>query len=171
MPTNFYMFFVTALIPLVVGFIYYNPKVFGGQWMKINGFTEQTLREKGNPAVIFGVCYLLACMLSLALSFIVIHQGGAVSAAMSPDGTWSPEAIADINAYMAKYGSNFRTFGHGAVHGFIAALFIALPIIATNALFERRGGKYIFIHWGYWAVTLVLMGGVLCQTLVFAPMS
>ncbi len=165
------MFFVAALIPLFVGFIYYNPKVFGGSWMKINGFTEQTLREKGNPAVIFGLCYLLACMLSLMLSFIVIHQTGAVASAMGAAGNISPEAVADLNTFLAKYGETHRTFGHGVLHGFMTAVLLALPIIATNALFERRGGKYIFIHWGYWAVTLTLMGGVLCATLDYGMLS
>ncbi|MEM1124806.1 MAG: DUF1761 domain-containing protein, partial [Bacteroidota bacterium] len=33
-----------------------------------------------------------------------------------------------------------------------------------NALFERRGWKYIWIHTGYWFITLALIGGLLCAT-------
>ena len=47
---------------------------------------------------------------------------------------------------MADYGDAFRTFKHGALHGTIAGIFIALPIIGTNALFERKSAKYIFIN-------------------------
>ena len=65
--------------------------------------------------------------------------------------------------FMAKYGQNFRTFKHGALHGTIAGITIALPIIGTNALFERKGFKYIAINVGYWTITLVLMGGIVCQ--------
>jgi hypothetical protein len=40
---------------------------------------------------------------------------------------------------------------------------LVLPVIGTNALFERKSGKYIFINWGYWAVSMTLMGGTICQ--------
>ncbi|MCB1147601.1 MAG: DUF1761 family protein, partial [Leptospiraceae bacterium] len=36
-------------------------------------------------------------------------------------------------------------------------------LMATAAMFERRGTKYIFINWGYWAITITLMGGVICE--------
>ena len=71
-------------------------------------------------------------------------------------------ALPSYNAFMADYGTAFRTFKHGALHGTIAGLFIALPIIGTNALFERKSAKYIFINSGYWIVTLAIMGGIVC---------
>jgi hypothetical protein len=64
---------------------------------------------------------------------------------------------------MTAYGSEFRTFKHGVLHGAIAAIGFAMPIIGINALFERRGFKYIAIHTGYWILTLMIMGGILCQ--------
>jgi len=39
---------------------------------------------------------------------------------------------------------------------------VALPIIGTNALFERKSAKYIFINAGYWIVTLGVMGAIIC---------
>ena len=63
---------------------------------------------------------------------------------------------------MGKYGQNFRSFKHGALHGTISGIFFALPLIAINALFERKSGRYIAIHAGYWIVTLALMGAVVC---------
>jgi hypothetical protein len=58
-------------------------------------------------------------------------------------------------------GNDFRTFKHGALHGFFSGLFIALPILGTNALFEQKGWKYILINVGCWTITLALMGGLL----------
>lgn len=167
MPTNFYMYFVAALIPMLIGAVYYHPAVMGRAWMKSNGFTEETLKG-GNMAVIFGVSYLLSVFLAVMVSFMVIHQTGTF-AAMNPEvlEAGSPTQ-ADFNAWYAKYGDRFRTFGHGALHGTLAAFMIALPIVGINALFERRGWKYILIHLGYWLITLILMGGLLCQTLQFA---
>jgi len=171
MPTNFYMYFVTALIPLLVGSIYYHPKTLGSIWMKSNGFTEESLAAKGgNMAVILGLTYLLGVFLSMMFGNLTIHQSGVVASAMHGSGELSAEAIADINAFFVKYGNSYRTFGHGAVHGVMYSLFIALPIISINAMFERRGWKYTAVHWGYWAIVLMLICGTLCQTLEFAPL-
>ncbi len=68
----------------------------------------------------------------------------------------------DFANYMAKYGNNFRTFKHGAFHGFITGIFMALPIIGTNSLFERRGFKYIAITTGFWIINFTIMGGIIC---------
>ena len=65
--------------------------------------------------------------------------------------------------FMTKYGTNFRTFKHGAFQGALIGLFFAMPIVGTGALFERKGFKYIAVHAGYWIITLCLMGGVICQ--------
>lgn len=63
---------------------------------------------------------------------------------------------------MEKYGTNFRTFKHGALHGFMSAIFIALPLIGINAIFERKSFKYIAIHSGYWIVVMTIMGAIVC---------
>ena len=169
MPTNFYMFFVAGLIPLIVGFIWYNPKVFGNAWMKVNNFTPE-FAGGGNKAVIFGVSYLFSVMLAFILSSMVIHQGGAFSM-MYPDVLESGSAVQnEFNQLMEKYGENSRDFKHGAIHGIIASIFFVLPLLGTIALFERRGWTYIFIHFGYWLICLILMGGLICSTLHYAPM-
>jgi len=74
-----------------------------------------------------------------------------------------PEVKALFDMLMERFGTEFRTFKHGALHGVIAGLFIVLPVLGTNALFERKGWKYILINVGYWTLTLALMGGIICQ--------
>jgi hypothetical protein len=64
---------------------------------------------------------------------------------------------------MSSYGTNFRNFKHGMLHGFMTALFLALPIICLNSQFEMKNWKYILITSGYWIVSLMLMGGIICQ--------
>ncbi len=166
MPSNFYMFFVAGLIPLLVGFVYYNPKVFGNAWMKSLGYTEEDLTG-ANMGLIFLFSYLFACMLAFILSSMVIHQTQVFSM-MFPDIFESGSAAQEnFKALMDTYGDRHRSFGHGAAHGLMAALFIVLPIMGTNALFERRSWKYIGINFFYWLICLALMGGLLCQTLTF----
>jgi hypothetical protein len=82
--------------------------------------------------------------------------------ALSLIGGDSSLASTSYEAMMAVHGEDFRTFRHGVFHGILAGIFIALPIIGTNALFERKSTKYILINAGYWIVTLGVMGGIIC---------
>ncbi len=164
-----YMYLVAALIPMVVGFLYYSPMLFGKAWMSTNNFTEEYLKE-GNMGVILGVSFLLSAMFAMALGNSVVHQTSVAGLLVPEIMDTSSAAFADLKAFMGKYGDRHRTFSHGAVHGVINAIFFILPIIGINALFERRGWKYIGIHFGYWLITVVLMAGLLSATLQWAPM-
>ncbi len=155
MEMNPWAVLVAALSTLPIGFIWYNPKVFGTIWMKETGMTEEKAKE-ANMLKIFGMAILFAIMISFVLQFSVIHQFG-------PDGMVGVEgAHESYHNFMAEYGHAFRTFKHGALHGFITGLFLGLPVIGTNALFERKSAKYILINGGYWIVCFTIMGGILC---------
>jgi Protein of unknown function (DUF1761) len=158
---NFTVIALAALIPMAIGFVWYNPKVLGKAWMESAGMTEESMKG-ANMALIFGLSFLFAMMLSLSLttSGIIIHQSGINSIFAELK---SPEQQAYLADFMAKYGTEYRTFKHGVLHGVIAGLLLALPFIGTNALFERKGFKYIAINVGYWIITLALMGGVISQ--------
>jgi hypothetical protein len=157
MEINFLAILTAAVTALVVGFVWYNPKVFGNAWMKAAGMTDEQVKG-GNMAKIFGLALLFAILLAFALQGITIHQMGAFSMV----GGDVENALPSYQAFMDDYGNTFRTFKHGALHGALAGVFIALPILGTNALFERKGAKYIFINSGYWIATLTIMGGIIC---------
>ena len=42
----------------------------------------------------------------------------------------------------------------------MSGVFFVLPILGINAMFERKGWKYILINTGYWVVTLGIMGAI-----------
>jgi len=157
MEINFLAILTASISALVVGFVWYNPKVFGNAWIKAAGMSDEQAKG-GNMAKIFGLALLFAIMLAFALQGITIHQMGAFSMV----GGDIENALPSYQAFMDDYGDAFRTFKHGALHGALAGIFIALPILGTNALFERKGAKYIFINSGYWIVTLAIMGGIIC---------
>lgn len=161
---NFLVLLAATVIPLIVGFIWYNKNVFGKAWMKATGVTEESAKG-ANMFVIFGLTILFSFMISMILQMMVIHQFSVFSILANEPGIMDPnsELGSWLTGFMAKYGNNFRTFKHGAFHGVIAGLFFAMPVIAINALFERRGFKYIAITSGYFIVSLALMGGVICQ--------
>ena len=95
---------------------------------------------------------------------MVIHQFHINSIVFNEPGFGdaNSQVMMDVKSFMDKYGNNFRTFGHGAFAWFYFFGFVVLPVVGINALFERRSWKYIMLHWGYWAITLVLMGGLIC---------
>ncbi len=166
MTFNWYVPFLTALLPLVVGFIWYNPKTFGTAWMKAADMTEE--KAKGaNMALVFGLTYLFSLFFCMVLMPSVIHQLHLYSLFADTPGIREEgsETQMIFKGLMDKFGGNFRTFKHGAFHGVLVGLFAGLPIIGINALFERRGFKYIAINVGFWIVSAALMGGVLCACL------
>ncbi|WP_109436573.1 DUF1761 domain-containing protein [Aquimarina sp. AU119] len=164
MEFNFLIIALAALIPMILGFIWYNPKVFGTAWMNACGFTQEDLKG-GNMALIFILSYVFSLFLAFILNTLVIHQFGFFSSIMNEPGLTETgtETYQYAQDYMAKYGNNFRTFGHGALHGSMIGLMVVLPVMGTNALFERKGFKYMAVNIGYWIVCLALMGGVICQ--------
>ena len=154
---NFPAILVAAVSALIVGFIWYNPKVFGTIWMKEAGLTDADIKG-GNMLKIFILAVIFAMLLAMTMMQMSIHQTGALSLV----GGDSSKALPSYAAFMADYGGAFRTYKHGAIHGIMAGIFVALPIIGTNALFERKSAKYIVVHAGYWMVTLGIMGAIVC---------
>ena len=163
MNIDFPILLAAALIPLLLGFIWYHPKVFGNAWMKAAGVTPES-GKGSNMALIFVLTYIFSLFIAMTLSFITVHQWGLMSLlADNPDVNTPGSATAnELKALLDLYGGKFRTFKHGALHGFITGILFALPILGVNALFERKSFKYIALNTGYWILCLALMGGVIC---------
>jgi len=164
MKMNFIAILVAAIVPLIMGFIWYNPKTLGNAWAKAAGVDEEKMKGANMP-LIFGLTFVFSFFIAVVMNFVTIHQWGAWSS-MATD----PQAMADPNSpvgmyfadFMSKYGNNFRTFKHGVLHGTTSGFMLALPIIAINALFERKGFKYIAINAGFWIICMAIMGGIVC---------
>jgi len=159
MPFNFYAVLVAALSSFVVGFIWYNPKVFGTIWMNETGMTEENAK-KANMAKIFGLTFFYSFLLAFMMPALTIHQMGALGMIGGPD--FIESAKPSYAAFLADYGDAFRSYKHGALHGFMSGIFLALPVVAINSLFEQRSWKYIAITAGYWTVIMTVMGAIIC---------
>jgi hypothetical protein len=163
MQLNWIYIFAAGLIPLITGFIWYHNSVFGKAWMRASGMTEEKMKG-GNMALIFALTYVFGVMIAIVTTMLTIHQLHYYSLfandpALRDSGS---ELSRSIQQFMDVNGQNFRTFKHGAFHGVLSGIFFAFPLVGIVALFERRNWKYILIHGGYWALTLGLMGGVIC---------
>jgi hypothetical protein len=162
MAINWLAVLVAAFVPTVMGFIWYNPKLFGPAWMKAAEMTEEK-RAKANTPLVYAVSFIVSLLLAFSMNMIAYHQTFVANSLMNQPGWGDPNSevgkyLAD---YMAKYGTNYRTFSHGFSHGMlIAGLLVTLPVLTSNALFEGKSFKYIAINVGYWLITLGLMGGI-----------
>jgi hypothetical protein len=159
MPFNPFAILVASLATLLVGFVWYNPKVFGTIWMNETGMTEEKAKQS-NMLKIFGLTIFFSLMLAFMVPALVIHQMGALGMVGGPNLVAS--AKPSYAAFLADYGDAFRSFKHGALHGFMTGIFLALPMTAINGLFEHKSWKYILITAGYWTVSLTIMGAIIC---------
>lgn len=130
---------IGGLIPMVAGYIWYHPKVFGNAWMNSLGLTQDDLR-KGNMAVIFGVSIL--CSLVIA---------------------WR------MNEYSSHTQPGWSQFVHGFFHGAYSTGLPAALVLVANGLFQRNNYTNILINAAYWIVALGLMGGFLYSVATPAP--
>lgn len=158
---NFLAVAVAAFVPSIIGFIWYNPKTFGTAWRQTLGVTENKMKP-GNMVGMIIISLVLSFLLAFSIQFMVIHQyhfGSMLFKTTYMDPNTQLGGM--YKTIMDEYGTAYRTFKHGALHGFIGGLFVATPIISINALFESKSFKYIAINCGYWMLTMLIMGGIL----------
>ncbi|MFT4780978.1 MAG: hypothetical protein ACJAZK_002179 [Psychroserpens sp.] len=154
MDFNYLAIVVAAVVPVVLGFIWYNPKVFGVAWMRAAEMTEAKIKG-GNMAIIFSVSLVLSVMLAFFTNYLVIHEFGVYGL------TGGHLDAATTQAFLDEFEGTWRTYKHGALHGAMAGIMFALPVIGINALFERKNFKYILINAGYWTICLTIMGSII----------
>ncbi len=157
MEFNFLAISIAALVPIIIGFLWYNPKLLGTSWMKEAEITKEKLKAS-NMAIVFAFTLVLSFLIAFFLPQLTIHQIGALQL------TGGDPALAEASyhLFIADYATAFRTFKHGALHGLLAGTFLFFPVIAINGMFERKSWKYIFINSGYWVVCLTIMGAIIC---------
>ncbi len=160
---NLILTFVGGIVPLLIGFIWYSDKILGSTWKKEIGFVDNGEKPQG-LAKIFAFSYLFGVMIMFFMPSIVIHQYHLVSTLYGTEGFGIEGSRIQqfYNDFVSEHGMKYRSFKHGMLHGVICALFFVFPIIGLNALFEKKTFKYIFIHVGFWMITLGIMGGLAC---------
>ena len=165
---NLWLALPIALIPLLVGFVYYGPMGFHAAWQREAGLSDEEV-QGGNMVKIFGLSLLYSFLVACWVPLFTIHQtalsGMFGTSAMEQWMVAGSDLMQRLDAVHEVSGlyTNHLHFGHGALHGFLVALFFVGPIFWINGLFERKSWKYMLIHTGYWVICLVLMGGVWAQ--------
>ena len=128
---NLWEIAVAALAALVVGALWYSPKVFGKAWQHRVGLSEEELQQ-GNMALIFGLAFVLNIFVALALSFFV--------------------------EIFLMVGATPLT---GGLLAAVLALFFVATTFGVNYLFSRRSMKLYLIDVGYLVITFFVMGVII----------
>jgi len=142
MPTiNWIAILVAGLIPSIMGAIFYGP-LFEKQWLSSLGKTKEEM-VPNNMGLTYGLALLMAMIVAMAMKFTIefVHK--------------------DVNDKGELILGSFHTFGHGALHGAMIALTVAVPVLVSLSLFQKNSGKNILLNAIFWTICFALMGGVL----------
>jgi hypothetical protein len=164
---NWIVILIAAFIPLIVGFIWFHPAVFGKAWMRAADMTEEKIKT-GNMPLIFGLSFILAAILGLTYPLMQDHwmayqsffrpiaeHGMGVDPA-TPFGT-------ELKGLIDGYGERYHSWTHGLAHSLGISLMVLLPVMGTNTMFERKSFKYFLVNWTYWGITIALMYSVIAE--------
>jgi hypothetical protein len=122
---------LAGLVPTLVGFVWYSPKLFGRAWMRFEGvtpeMTERALRFRHSFALV-GVC------VGVATAFIMHFFFDALTVL-----TWSEAVSFSLLAWV----------------GFI------VPSLLGQWLWEHKSFALLFINASFWLATLIAMALIL----------
>lgn len=142
MNLNYLAFFLIAFVPLLIAAVWYRPQLSIGK---------------------IAIAFVLSFTLVYGYINLTIHQIGFYELFFTDIMKGSEEAPKIVEEFLGKYGDKHRHFGHGAFHGAINAFLFAMPFIGFFALLEDRNWKWIKLHFGYWLVTSIVIGGLISE--------
>jgi hypothetical protein len=127
---------VAAVVSMVIGFLWYGQLLFGKPWMKLMGYTPESLKTEQQK---MGMYYGLSFVLSLVTAYILFHV-----MTMSQD-------FYGLGKLQTALTSAFWMW-----LGFI------LPVQATGTIFSKdKSFKLLGINAGYQLASILGMGVVI----------
>jgi len=138
---NILAILVAALIPNILGALYYGP-LFGKSWLQSMNKTPEEMKHK-NEAVVYTTALVMGFIVSFFMNFVMqfVHK--------------------DVNEAGELIIASHNTFGHGALHGAMIAVAFVMPVIVSLGLFHKSGAKNILLNVGFWILSFAMMGGIL----------
>jgi len=137
---NFLAIVVAALIPNLIGMLWYGP-LFRKAWLNGLGKTEEEMKPK-NPGLVYGLAFGLAIIMAFIMKIVMesLHKG--------------------VNEAGELVFTSHHTFGHGAMHGGFMCLFMIMPVLVSMSLFHKISAKNILLNLFFWVICFAIMGGI-----------
>lgn len=156
---------IAAFMPFLWGILWFHPSLLGHYWKR-----ESIIQGKTPVIHSFSVLQLLTFyLLSFLVAFFMLnyvnHQMSVLQLFVSDPtfGEIDAASTKDFEQFMQVIGDRHLSWGHGALHGFMASVTIILPVLAHGAMRERQGFRPILIYWSYWTLSVMSMGAILGQ--------
>lgn len=132
---NYLAVLLAGVATMVVGFLWYGPMLFAKPWMKLMGYTAESIKkEQANMGKTYGISFVLALLTAYVLSHVMVLS----------------ENFYGYAPVMAGLSSAFWMW-----LGFI------MPVQATDVLFGSKKFKLFVINTGYQLASVLVMGVVL----------
>lgn len=129
---NLLAIIIAAVAAMAVGFLWYGPMLFGKQWMKLMGYTEESM-EKAKKSM--GKMYSISFALSLVTAYVLSH--------------------------VMTLSENFFHYGRletGVMTAFWMWLGFIMPVQLTAEIFGSKKWNLFGINTGYQLVSVLAMG-------------
>ena len=72
---NLFAVIVAAIIPMIIGALWYSPVMFAKKWMALIGKTEEEIKKSMNPMKMYGLSFVASLVMAYVLAHIVINAG------------------------------------------------------------------------------------------------
>ena len=132
---NYLAVLVAAVAAMVVGFAWYSPALFGKQWMKLMGYSSESLKKAQKE---MGKWYGLSFVLALVTAYVLSH--------------------------VMALGDNFYHYPRvqsGLTSAFWMWLGFVMPVQLMTEVFGGKKWKLFYINTGHQLVSMLVMGIVL----------
>ena len=132
---NYLAVLLAGIVSMVIGFLWYSPLLFAKPWMKLMGYTAESMKKMQKQ---MGPMYGVSFVLSLVMAFVLSHV------------TTMSEAYFHYPHLMSALTSAFWMW-----LGFV------VPVQATDVIFGGKSWKLFGINTGYQLASLLGMGVVI----------
>ncbi len=132
LPVNYFAVFVSTVLNMAVGALWYSPALFAKPWMKAMGFDKQDMDKQMRKGV--------------GPKYIVMFVGSLVTAYV-------------LSLFVSALG--VQTFVSGFRLGFLVWLGFTTTAQLANWIFSGKPKELYFINTTYQLVSYCLMGGLL----------
>ncbi|MBI4097126.1 MAG: DUF1761 domain-containing protein [Candidatus Levybacteria bacterium] len=134
-PVNYVAVLLAAVAAMVVGFVWYSPMLFGKQWMRLMGLTQEKMKEAQKEMM---KTYAVSFVLALLTAYVLTHVMA-----------------------MSENFFHYSRLATGLSSAFWMWLGFIMPVQATDVLFGGKKWSLFGINTGYQLVAVLAMGIVL----------
>ncbi len=132
---NYFAVLIAAVASMAVGFAWYSPMFYGKQWMKLMGYTAETMKKAQKE---MGKWYGLSFVVALVTAYVLSQVMG-----------------------LSENFYHYPRVQTGLTSAFWMWLGFVMPVQMTDQIFGEKRWKLLAINTGYQLVALLAMGIVL----------